>query len=341
MSTHSTIKDVAKKAGVSITTVSFVLNNRQDVAISEEVKKRVLKVARELDYHPSAMAAGLAGKRTRNLGVLFYQEDNMISNPFYSFIVEGVVRETIEKGFNLFFSYQESPYNGYQSLPRIIREKNVDGVLLIGRCDPHMVEDIQNRNIPIVAIENFPTLKNVDSIQIENKRGGILAVDHLISLGHKNIGLLTVEDLRPSIAEREEGWRASHLKSNLPLNLNNVFKSSMFTFRGGYEKTKELLKEKKKITALFCVNDEMAAGALRAAREIGRRVPEDLSVVGFDNIIMSNYIDPPLTTISVAKEYLGKLAVIRLLEVMENENLPARRQEVPVELVVRNSTAGI
>src|SRR5258708_7747458 len=117
MSTHPTIKDVAKKAGVSITTVSFVLNNRTDVMISEAVKKRVIKVAQGMDYHPSALAAGLAGRRTRNLGVVFYQEDNIISNPFFSFIIEGIVKETVEKNFNLFFSYLESAYSGYQSLP--------------------------------------------------------------------------------------------------------------------------------------------------------------------------------------------------------------------------------
>src|SRR5271170_6138011 len=122
MSSHPTIKDVAKKAGVSITTVSFVLNNRADVVISEEVKKRVLKVARDMDYHPSAMAAGLAGKRTRNLGVIFYQQDYIISNPFYSFVISGIVKETNEKGFNLFFSYVDTAYDGYQSLPQIIRE---------------------------------------------------------------------------------------------------------------------------------------------------------------------------------------------------------------------------
>jgi len=92
MGSHPTIKDVAKKAGVSITTVSFVMNNRTDVMISDEVKKRVIKVARDLDYHPSAMAAGLAGRRTRNLGVVFYQEDKIISNPFSSFIIEGIVK---------------------------------------------------------------------------------------------------------------------------------------------------------------------------------------------------------------------------------------------------------
>ncbi len=339
MSSHPTIKDVAKKAGVSITTVSFVLNNRPDVVISEEVKKRVLKIAKEMDYHPSAMAAGLAGKRTRNLGVVFYQEDNIISNQFYSFVVEGLVKETIEKGFNIFFTYLVAPYDGYQSLPKIVREKNVDGVIVIWHTDPKMVGDIKDRRIPVVAIDNYPALKGIDTIQVDNKQGAITAVEHLIQLGHKQIGLLTINGGRPSIEEREEGWKAAHFKNNLPMNKDLVFQSENLTFQGGYEKAKEVLRKNKKITGLFCVNDEMAAGALRAAREVGRQVPQDLSVVGFDNITMSNYTDPPLTTVSAAKEYMGKLAVTRVLEMIENKDTPARRQEVPVELIIRNSTS--
>jgi LacI family transcriptional regulator len=339
VSSHPTIKDVAKKAGVSITTVSFVLNNRADVAISDEVKRRVIKVARELDYHPSAMAAGLAGKRTRNLGVLFYQEDKIISNQFYSFVIEGIVKETVDKGFNLLFSYMESAYEGYQNLPKIVREKNVDGVLLMGRTDAKMVADIKDRRIPVVAIDNFPLLKGIDTIQTDNKQGGILAVEHLIQLGHKNIGLLTIAGGRPSIDERLEGWKAAHFKNNLKLNEDFLFQSETFNFQGGYEKAKEVLRRNKRITALFCVNDEMAAGVLRASREVGRQVPRDLSVVGFDNITMSNYTDPALTTVSAAKEYMGKLAVTRLLEMIVNKDTPARRQEVPVELIVRQSTA--
>ena len=339
MSSHPTIKDVAKKAGVSITTVSFVLNNRTDVVISDEVKRRVIKVARELDYHPSAMAAGLAGKRTRNLGVLFYQEDKIISNQFYSFVIEGIVKEAVDKGFNLLFSYMESAYEGYQNLPKIVREKNVDGVLLMGRTDAKMVADIKDRRIPVVAIDNFPMLKGIDTIQTDNKQGGILAVEHLIQLGHKHIGLLTIAGGRPSIDERSEGWKAAHFKNNLKLNEDFLFQSETLTFQGGYEKAKEILKRSKKLTALFCVNDEMAAGVLRAAREVGRQVPKDMSVVGFDNITMSNYTDPPLTTVSAAKEYMGKLAVTRLLEMIENKDTPARRQEVPVELIVRQSAA--
>jgi DNA-binding LacI/PurR family transcriptional regulator len=338
MGAHPTIKDVARKAGVSITTVSFVLNNRPDVTISQEVKKRVLDAAKAMDYHPSAMAAGLAGRRTRNLGVIFYQEDKTISNQFYSFVIEGIVKETVEKNFNLLFSFVESAYTGYPSLPKIVREKNVDGVLLIGRGEPRMVADLKERRVPIVAVDNYPALKGIDTVQTDNKQGGITAVEHLIGLGHRHIGLLTTAEARPSLEERKEGWKAAHSKNNLSPEKDFIFECDALTFHDGYEKTKEILKKNRKMTALFCVNDEMAAGALRAARETEWSVPGDLSIMGFDNIIMSNYTDPPLTTISPAKEYMGKLAVSRLLELIDNKDLPPKRQEVPVELIIRQST---
>ena len=337
MGSHPTIKDVAKKAGVSITTVSFVMNNRTDVMISDEVKKRVIKVARDLDYHPSAMAAGLAGRRTRNLGVVFYQEDKIISNPFSSFIIEGIVKETIEKNFNLYFSYLKANHSGYETLPKIVREKNVDGVILIGHCDPQVVADIKERRVPVVAIDNYPALEGVDTVQINNRQGGQLAAEHLIKLGHKHMGLLTVASGRPNIDERGEGWRKVLSENRLSDNL--AFESKDLSFQSGYEKAKEILQQNKKMTALFCVNDEMAAGAIRAAHEVGRQVPKDLSVVGFDNVAISQYTDPALTTLDVAKEHMGKLAVTRVLEIIENKDLGVLRQEVPVELIVRNSTS--
>ncbi len=339
MGSHPTIKDVAKQAGVSITTVSFVMNNRTDVMISEEVKKRVIKVARDLDYHPSAMAAGLAGRRTRNLGVVFYQEDKIISNPFYSFIIEGIVKETIEKNFNLYFSYLKADHSGYETLPKIVREKNVDGVILIGHCDPQVVADIKERRVPVVAIDNYPALQEVDTVQINNRQGGQLAAEHLIQLGHKHIGLLTVAKGRPNIDERGEGWRKAVSEKGLSASASPVFESADLTFQSAYEKTKEVLQKDKKLTALFCVNDEMAAGAIRAAHEVGRKVPQDLSVVGFDNVAISQYTDPGLTTVGVAKEHMGKLAVTRILEIIENKDLGVLRQEVPVELIARNSSA--
>jgi DNA-binding LacI/PurR family transcriptional regulator len=336
---HVTIKDVAKAAGVSITTVSFVLNRRADMVISQAVQRKVMAAAEKLDYHPSALAAGLAGKRTRNLGVIFYLEDQPISNHFYSFVIEGVVKETLAQGFNLYFSYIESVYQGYPSLPKIVREKNVDGILVIGRCDPKMAADMKKRKIPIAAIDNFPHLKGIDTIQIDNRKGGVLAVEHLVRLGHKQIGILAAAWDRPSIQERLAGWKSALVKNGIEPSDGLIFKADNLNFWEGYARAKEILVKRKDLTALFCVNDEMSAGVLRAAHETGRKVPQDLSVVGFDNITMSNYTNPPLTTISVAKEYMGKMGVNRVLQMIENGNQKAVRLEVPVELVVRESTA--
>lgn len=339
MSKNPTIKDVAKKAGVSITTVSFVLNRRTDVVISEEVKKRVLAVAQELDYHPSAFAAGLAGRRTRNLGVVFYLEDQIIANQFYSFVIEGIVKEAVAKDFNLMFSYMETSYEGKAHLPKVVREKNVDGVLLIGRTEPRMVYDLKEKGVAVVAVDNFPILKGVDTIHADNKQGGVLAVEHLVQLGHKHIAHLTIAKGRPSIEQRKEGWAAGMAKMGLEVPGSLVLEAGTLSFPGALERMKEALKKNKKMTAVFCANDEMAAGAIRAAHELGRSVPGDLSVVGFDNVAMGSYLDPALTTISPAKEFMGKLSVSRLLELMENKEAPPKVQQVPVELIVRGSTA--
>jgi DNA-binding LacI/PurR family transcriptional regulator len=283
------------------------------------------------------MAAGLAGKRTKNIGLVFYQQDHAISNQFYSFVIEGIVQETIEKNFNLLFSYVGEAYGGTQDLPRTVREKNVDGVILLWRTHPKLVEDIRSRGIPVVAIDPAPVLKGVDTVQIDNRGGGQWAAEHLIHNGHKRIGLLTAPGI-PSFQEREEGFRTAHAKANLKVDEALVFKAENLSFWAAYEGAKAFLKKARRMTGIFCVNDEMAAGVLRAAHEVGFKVPDDLSVVGFDNITMANYTDPPLTTISPAKHYMGKLAASRILEAIENKALAPQRHEAPVELIVRGST---
>jgi len=336
---HITIKDVAKKAGVSITTVSFVLNKRPDVAISEAVRKRVWEAARVLDYHPSAMAAGLAGKRTRNIGVVNYLDNLVVSNLFYSFVVEGIIQETLARDYNLLFANIASAYTGYQDLPKIVREKNADGVIFLRRVEARMVQDVLSRNIPVVLIDPYIPVKNAMTIDIDNLLGGQAAVEHLVSLGHRNIAFLTADVKRFSLQERLEGYRSGLEKNGIPFRKEWVIESPNFTFHSAYDTAKEALARNRRLTALFCANDEMAAGALRAAREAGRKVPADLSVVGFDNITLSNYTDPPLTTVNVAKEYMGKLAVTKLIDLIEHRNADARKERVPVELIVRASTA--
>jgi LacI family transcriptional regulator len=333
----ATIKDVAKKAGVSIATVSFVLNKRAGQSISEEVRRRVLRAVQQLNYHPNAAAAGLARKRTHNVAIVFYGEQHLIANQFYSFVIQGAIKQAIESEYNLLFTYMEDSYSGLPDLPKVVREKNAEGALFIQHIHPQLIKDIQARAIPVVAIDHYPPLKQVNSLQIDNRRGGALAAEHLAKLGHRRIGLLQASEDRPSIAERADGFREVLAARGIETRAL-TFECKYLNFEAGYEKSKQILMRKRRPSALFCVNDEIAAGVLRAAWELGVAVPDELSVVGFDGITVSACTNPPLTTVSLDKEQLGRRAMARLLELVSGGDASIRQETVPVELVVRAST---
>ncbi len=335
---HATIKDVAKKAGVSIATVSFVLNNTPDRTISEKVKKRVIAAARELDYSPRASAVGLAGRKTRNVAIVFYTDAATVSNAFHSYVVQGAIKETIARDYNILFSFVPE-YKSLPDLPKVVREKNAEGVLFLHLINPKMIKDLQSRGIKVVLIDPEPKMANVDTIQFDARRGSAMAVEHLLLLGHKHIGMLVGFLDRPSVAERAAGFEGAFKQYGVPFDKKKqFFIAPELSYAGAYEKAKEVLRKHKSLTALVCGNDEMAAGVLRAAHEVGRRVPEDLSIVGFDDILMANHTDPPLTTIRVKKEELGQAGMARLIALVEGDVSGARTDVLPVELVVREST---
>ena len=340
MRKKSTIRDVAKAAGVSIATVSFVLNKHPNEVISEKVKQRVWKAAKDLDYHASATAAGLARKRTRNVAIVFFQDESTIANSFYSFVIQGAIQEAIEKEYNLLFSFVDTVYRGYQDLPRIIQERNAEGVLFMRRIHPKMVRDIQGRGIPVVAIDSYPAMKSVDSLQIDSRRGGQLAAEHLFDLGHTRLAMLSAAADRPSIADRVAGFEAAFKARRRKFSpRTHVIECSRLDSVPAYETARRVLQRKHRPTALFCANDEMAAAVLRAAHELGIAVPAELSVVGFDNVPLSYFTSPQLTTIGLVKEQLGRRGMARLLELVEGGNGKVRRETVPVDLVLRASTA--
>jgi DNA-binding LacI/PurR family transcriptional regulator len=339
-SKRATIKDVAKKAGVSTATVSFVLNDNPNETISEAARKRVLDAARELNYHPSAAAAGLARKRNGNVGIVFYKDDDTITNAFYSFVVQGAVKEAIEHNYNLLFSYLDATYKGYQDLPKILREKNAEGVLFMRRLQPRLVKDVTELGIPIVAVDTVPRVENINNVRIDDRRGGLLSGEYLILLGHKHLAMIVPRSPAPSVEDRLNGFRSAFDKYERKFSRAlNVIESEALTFESGYEAAHRALEKHKELTALFCSNDEMAAGALRAARELGLKVPRDLSVIGFDDIVMSNYTDPPLTTVSVLKEHMGRRAMARLIELVERVDDRVKTELAPVDFVVRGTTA--
>lgn len=335
-----TIKDVALKAGVSIATVSFVLNKRPGQVISKQVSHRVLEAAVELNYQPNASAAGLARKRTNNLTIVFYKNDRLPANPFYSSVVHGVVRAAMDAEFNVLFSYVSDTYRGPADLPKVVREANTSGAIFIQHLHPRMVEDIQRLGIPVVGIDHFPTLDTIDSLQIDNRRGALLATQHLLDLGHRRIVFLRASRQRPSIAERAAGFRDALRERGLqPSAL--IIDAKEFRFESAHERALEILKGQNRPTAIFCVNDDAAAGVLKAAWQLGVHVPRELSVVGFDDIAMSRRLLPPLTTVGVDKERLGSKALERLLELVAGKGGEIRQETVPVRLVVRESTGPV
>src|SRR5258708_949865 len=164
MGSKPTIRDVAKRAGVSIATVSYVLNNNVEEVVSDHAKERVRKAVRALNYHRAAAAVSLATQRTRNIGIILYLGQSDVTNPFYSFVIQGIIREAMDRDYNLLFSYVESSYRDSRDLPKVIREANVAGVLFVGRLYPRMLCDIRDSGVAVVAIDHQPRIKNVASM---------------------------------------------------------------------------------------------------------------------------------------------------------------------------------
>jgi LacI family transcriptional regulator len=206
------------------------------------------------------------------------------------------------------------------------------------RIEPRMVKDIRGLGIPLVAVDHSPRLEGIDSIEIDNRRGGALAAEHLAQLGHERIGMFIPRHPPPSVEERFEGFRLGLDKRDLKFSkATSLIVTETLTYEAGYQAALAAL-GKSPLTGFFCSNDEMAAGVLRAAHELGLRVPKDLSVVGFDDITMSNYTDPPLTTVGVVKEHMGRRAMARLIELVEQTDDLVKVELAPVEVVVRSST---
>jgi LacI family transcriptional regulator len=339
MGLKPTIRDVAKRAGVSIATVSYVMNDSSEEVISEQAKQRVWGAVRALNYHRAAAAVSLATQRTRNIGLFLYPGHSDLTNPFYSFVIQGIVREAMGRDYNLLFSYVESQYRDSRDLPKIIREANVAGVLFVGRIYPRMLCDIRDMRIPVVAVDHHPRIKRVASVQIDNRGGGELAAQHLVGLGHEHLAFVGWVAGIVSVIQRGEGFlRGLERHGIVGTKQKEVVPCDALLFDEGRKRSRELLTRNKRVTAIFCANDDVAAGALRAVRELGRSVPADVSVVGFDDIIMANYTDPALTTIGVGKEELGRLATARLLDLVERRRSDTHEDVVPVELIVRSST---
>lgn len=332
----ATIKDVALQAGVSVTTVSHVVNDTRHV--SAKVRERVELAIRELGYVPNAMARSLKSNTTSTLGMLIPNS----SNPYFAEIVRIVEDRCFGAGYTLVLCNTDDEPRRQSVYLQVLAERRIDGLIVVSTGadeDDSLATQLRGLRIPTVLVDREIADPACDLVETAHMQGGLLAVRHLLSLGHKRIACIGGPLGVTSSEQRIEGWRMALAETGSAPNADALLWRGGFTSQGGYEAMHAILRTEQKPSAVFVCNDLMAIGALRAAHESGVRVPDELSIVGFDDIELSAYTSPPLTTVAQPKERIGALAVDMLLERMGGKRRDARKVVLQPELRVRASTA--
>lgn len=234
-------------------------------------------------------------------------------------------------------------FNETDQMPRFIVEKNVDGVIIAGKVPLTFISQLSKYKFPIVFVDFYPPHGDYNVVLIDNIKGGFLATKHLIELGHKNIAFVGGDITHPSITDRLIGYKQALESSGLSINLDLIITDEDYPARAnGYNAAKRLLSSNKNVTAIFACNDAMALGIIQYCSEYGIKVPDDISIVGFDDVESDISLTPMLTTIRVPKTELGIEAMNLMVNILkEKENLQTKKILVPVELIVRNSTKSI
>ncbi|UVC31397.1 ribose operon transcriptional repressor RbsR [Pantoea sp. SOD02] len=326
------MKDVARLAGVSTSTVSHVINNNRFV--SEQVREKVDQAIRELNYAPSALARSLKIKQTRTIGMLLTAS----SNPFYSEVVRGVENSCYERGYSLILCNTEGDEERMNRSLETLMQKRVDGLLMM--CtETHLPSaEILNRypSVPMVMMDWAPFEGRGDIIQDNALLGGELATQHLIDRGYTRIACIAGPQDKTPARLRLEGFHKAMASSGLAVPSGYVVDGD-FEFQGGFNAMNQLLTLDTLPEAIFTSNDAMAVGVYHALFQAGLRVPQDIAVMGYDNIELARYLTPPLSTIHQPKDELGELAIDTLIHRMSDPDASQQTLVLTPELVERGS----
>ncbi len=342
MPKNPTMRDIAAKAEVALSTVSQVLNNRANV--SPDTRERVLQAAAELGYRPKVVSEASFASGLATIGLITRRHNNerLIVNPFYSYIIAGVERECQRQNVNLMYANVEvDERNHARSLPGMLLNELVDGVIIVGAFLEESVADISRRiRRNIVLVDGYTSKEAFDSVLIDNYNGAVSAVTYLLDHGHQHIGLIgSSPDAYPSVLERRRGYLAALTARGIA---HTYIEDSARSERiDAYEAALRLLRRCPQITAIFATNDDSAIGVLNAARELGYRLPDDLSVIGFDDIDLAQEVTPALTTIHVDKVLMGTMALRLLRDRVSDPERMAITTTITTQLIARESVRRI
>jgi LacI family transcriptional regulator len=341
----TTIQQIAAKSGVSIATVSRALNGSPEV--SEATRERILELAKQLDYTPSAAARTLVSRRSHVVGVILDTGPGHpdLLHPFFQEVLVGLKHGAGALGYDLLLFASDEPGNGFGGTHSYLRRAghhNVDGAIVMGFDGRHPeIAKLVASGLPCIAIDADLEGPRTGYVMSENQEGARLAVRHLHELGHERIATITgtlVPNTRPG-ADRLDGYGYELADLGIELPGEYVVEGDFYD-ESGYRGTRQLLELRKPPTAIFAASDLMAAGALRAANELGVRVPDDVAIVGFDDIALASLITPQLTTVRQDMHALGEAAAKGLARMIDDPEAAPARELVPTRLVVRASSGG-
>lgn len=340
MPNRVTMADVAREAGVSTMTVSRVVNNKGGV--SSATRQRVLDVIEQLGYRPSGIARGLATRRTRTLGLVIPD----VANPFFADVTRGAEHVAYAQGYNVFLCNTEEDPQRELAVLQSLEDKRVDGVVLCSSwLDAGELRAVIARHPAVVlvnrSLESAGAEDRVGAVMLDDVAGGQMSTQHLLGSGHRAIGLLAGPPASRSGRCRAEGYRAALAAADLSYHPEWTVPCPA-DVDGGHQAAKGLLTAHPNLTALFCYNDLVAVGALHACADLGRHVPNDLAVVGFDDILLAALVTPPLTTCRVPRHELGTQAMWLLLSQIDGcsddaDQNPCAEIVLRPELIVRAS----
>ena len=338
-SKRTTSFDVAKMAGVSRATVSFVLNNVHGVSISEATRQRVLDAAKKLNYYPDAAGRKLANGKSSTLGLVLRQsQEQVFADALLPQVLLGVEQAATTQGFQVLLKPLEpDDSTGYM---RLINENQVDGIILSGpRQDDSEIIRLHRDGFPIMLMGQLPE-GGIPFVDIDAVEGASCAIQHLIELGHRRIAMITNASLEYTSAQQRRSGYLNALQETGIDQDDSLIREGDYTPASGFEAMNELLNISPRSTAVFVASDVVALGAIHAIKRARVRIPEDIAVVGFDDIPLAEYYDPPLTTIRLPAYGLGWAAGERLVRLVNNEDLDLEGVLLESELIARQSSIG-
>mgnify|MGYP001279747359 CR=1 FL=1 len=332
-----TIKDIAKLAGVSPSTVSRVVSNHPRISL--DTSRKVKQIMDELGYHPNMMAKSLVSKTTNTLAILLPRPaEELFQNDFFGELLRGILTQANRAGYDMLLTTATGEHDEIETVSRLVRGRRVDGVILLSsRVNDPIVAFLASSDFPFVLIGRSESHPDVLSINNDNKQAAYDATQHLITQGHERIGFVSGPANLTVSNDRLQGYRQALEAYKLPIRSDWTVEGE-FLQESGYRAMSLIMSLPERPTALVVIDDVVAFGVLRGLTELGYKVPEDISLVSFNNIALSELATPPISSIDIGTYQLGYTAAQTLIRAINEETIHQKQLIIPHRLMVRESS---